>query len=225
MKNLSSNIQTLLDLTDNLNSFLLVKIVTPLAPPNDLFLHTTLPYNITISGLGTFSADNGLAGIDLPQQTASVDRESFKITYMDPLFYFRDLFDTGLTGSEVFVWGGLFNTSNTIIGGVNPGDVFSNQSDLSLIYNGVIDTVSISTNDDEKVLSTLECSSPMIGLAINKAFRTSQDFLKQFNPIDSAFDFVYVGSKEVDFLWGKAGTDNDTGGVAGWGGRVKSVQK
>lgn len=196
MRKVSDNVK-LLVASGNISGFILVKMA-------GIFLHTTLPYDINIAGLGYFSANNNLIAFDAPRQSSVVDRETYKISYTDPTFEFREIFHKGVVGTPVSTYIGFMNTTEDILGDALPGQPLLNLEDILITYIGTIDSHGYSTTEDNAVIVVFECSSPMANLGISKPFFTSQDSLKQVNPNDTAFDQVYIGSREVNHLWGKA---------------------
>jgi hypothetical protein len=185
--------------TDNVSIFYLVIIALKQSP----IYHTNAPFNIVIPALGSFQADNGLVGIDSPRLSSVVDRESYKITYSDSNFEFRDLFESGIIGTEVSVYIGFYNTTTANVNGTDIGKPFTDMSDLILAYQGFIDSHGHTTDVDGEVLAVLECSSPLASLDLVKPFYTSRDAMRQVNANDASFDEVYQGSKEINLLWGK----------------------
>lgn len=194
----SNNIKQIID-TDNLSSFYLVQIDYK----TGTVFHTSTPMDINVVGIGLFSSDNNLKGIEAPRLSAVVDRETYKITYSDNHQELRAKFDQGIVGTPVTVWVGLYNTSDVVINGILPGQPFSAKSDLIVAYKGVIDTHGYATDVDTEITALIECSSPMASLDLNKPFYTSKDSMKQINPNDTSFDDVYSGSKAVNLVWGK----------------------
>lgn len=165
--------------------------------------HTTLPRDVSIGGI-TYIADNNLMSVEPPKLSTVVDREAYKITYTDPNFVLRSLFESGLTGAPIQVMIGFINTTDVTLGGALPGAPLLNIADTIIAYAGVVDTQGYSMQDCEEITVVIEGSSPMSSLNLVKVFYTSQDAMRQFSATDTAFVQVYAGSKEVDFLWGKA---------------------
>lgn len=200
MSQVSTNIRTLLGL-DSISTFSLVHIITPLVTLKD----TTASFDIAIPSLGLFTANNGLLDIEPPRLSSVVDRSAYKISYADPEFSKRSLFESVLTGSKVTVYVGFFNKTTSVLGGALPGDPLLDLDDLVVGYSGVVDTQGYTVDPNNgSVTAVIECSSPMASLGLIKSFYTSQDSLKQVSDIDTAFDQVYTGSRQVSHLWGKA---------------------
>jgi hypothetical protein len=165
--------------------------------------HTTLPYDVTISGLGTFSSENDLLAVEAPKLSSVVDREAYKITYADPQFDWRTIFEMGLQGALVTVHIGFINTTNVSLNGTAPGRPLLGIADLVVAYRGFVDTQGHTTSAESEVKAVIECSSPMADLGLVRSILSTKDAQRQRAADDSAFDQVYSGAKSVDFLWGK----------------------
>lgn len=199
MRKFSSNVKLLLS-QSGIMPFYLVKIELT----SGTLYHGTLPYDVTIPGIGTFLSNNNLIEIEPPKLSNVVDREAYKLTYTDPSFFFKDKFDSGAVGTLVTVYAGFFNTSGGALGGVPPGAPLTDQNDIVVAYRGVLDSHGYSVQDD-KVTVSIECSSPMADLDLARAFNTDKQSMKTVNENDSAFDQVFEGSGAVNLLWGKVG--------------------
>jgi len=194
----SNNVRTLLS-SDNPKTFYLVKIDTVLGTIRD----TTVPYNITVAGLGTFESNNNLLTVDPPQLSDSVDREAYKITYADSAFEKISMFETVITGADVTIYVGFYNTTDTVFGGVQPGFPLLSTDDMIVAYAGIVDTQGYSIDASEgKVIAMIECSSPMAALSMNRNLRTTPESLKNLSLTDTAFNQVFVKGSRIP--WGKA---------------------
>jgi hypothetical protein len=197
MRQMSANIKALLA-TENYSTFFLVKIVTP----NGVMLDTTFPVPVTIVGIGTFTPSE-LANVDPPRLSEAVDRESYKLTYIDANFQKIAMFESGLTGSNVTVYVGFINTTSAPLGGAQPGHPLLNAEDLLIAYAGVVDTQGYTIDAQEgTVVALIECSSPVAALGLSRTFRTSQEDMKRFSGTDTAFNQVFVDGSKLP--WGKA---------------------
>jgi hypothetical protein len=204
MRTFSTNVDTLIN-TVNASAFYLVRLLTTTNVIHDTqtLMHTTAPFDITVAGLGTFSANNGLVSVEPPKLSNAVDRESYKIVYADASRSIISLFDEGLTGAKVTAWVGFYNTTDATISGIAPGLPLTAISDLIIAYEGVVDTQGYTINpEDGTILAVIECSSPVASLGLVKSFYTSKQAMMQVNANDTAFDQVQVGSKQT-FKWGK----------------------
>ena len=199
MRVISPNILTLLA-QERIESFYLIKVITPFGNLMD----TTASFDIGVPTIGMFSANGNILSVDAPSISNVTDRASYKITYMDPAFEKRTMFEQVLTGSAVTVYIGFFNTTAGILGGAGPGDPLLDKADLPIIYSGVVDTQGYAVDPDNgAVTAVIECSSPMASLGMVRSLYTSKDSLKQRHATDTAFDQVYVGSRQLAYLWGK----------------------
>lgn len=200
MRTFSNNVKTLLAL-DEVSVFYLVRIVTP----SLTLLSTTSPTDIDVGGVGRFSADGGLLIVDAPRLSSSVDRSVYKLTFVDPEFEKRALFEEGMTGAPVTVWVGFINTTSSTLGGAAPGMPLTSTDDMVVAYAGIIDTQGYAMDPENgTIFASLECSSPMASLDMNRSFYTTKEEMSQRNPIDTCFDQVSVSSKKTTYLWGKA---------------------
>jgi len=166
-------------------------------------------FPITIPGIGTFGASSGLIEYESPRQSSAVDREVYKITYIDPTFQFRAYFEAGLTGARVTTYLGLFNStaSPVMSGGVSipPGQPLTGAEDLIIAYSGWVDTQGYTIDPDSgTVIAVLEGSSPMASLDMSKPFRTTKEDMRTVNLNDTSFDEIYTGVSRVSYAWGKA---------------------
>jgi hypothetical protein len=204
MRTFSANVDTLINRVDA-SAFYLVRVLTTTSSVHDTLslMHTTASFDITVSGLGTFSSNNGLLSVEPPKLSNSVDRESYKIVYADASRAIISLFDDGLTGAKATVWVGFYNTTAASISGIAPGLPLTAISDLIIAYEGVVDTQGYTISpEDGTIIAVIECSSPVASLGLVRSFYTSKESMKQVNVSDTAFDQVQVGSKQT-FKWGK----------------------
>ena len=167
---------------------------------NDM-CHTTCPYDLDIPGLGYFEANSNLVSVELPKMSSVVDREAYKITYADPEFYYRGLFQEGVLGSPVSTYIVFRNTTSNVLEGIGPGQLALN--DILTIYSGAVDAPSYNVSADDVVMTTVECTSPMGSLDLVKVYNTSKDCVQGYDATDTAYDQVYEGSSQMQFLWGK----------------------
>jgi len=199
MRTFSNNVRTILAL-DEISVFYLVKIETP----TTTLLDTTANVSINIPAIGVFTPNNGLTTVEAPKLSSIVDRETYKLVYIDPTFSKRALFESVLTGSAVSVWVGFYNTSGGTLGSYAAGDLMDDFADLIPAYIGIVDTQGYTIEPDEgKVMALIECSSPMASLGLVKPWLTSRDAQRQRNTNDSSFDQVYKRTGHLSLLWGK----------------------
>lgn len=199
MRLLSTNVKTLL-LLDNIEFCYLVRIITP----TETWLYTTNPYDIVVPDLGTFSFDSGLAIVEPPRLSQSIDREPYKITFVDPAHEKRIAFENGLIGAKTVSWLCFKNTSGADMSGVPPRSFLATLPDLIVAYSGIVDSPVYTADPAEgRVIAALECSSPMAGLSMSKPFHTSKSAMRARMPNDTAFDQVLAANKQI-MKWGKA---------------------
>ena len=209
MRDISKNAQRLID--NGAASFVLLTIQAR----SVTLRHTTLPYNAVVPGVGEFLTDCGLASLDSPRLSSAVDKETYKISYIDPGFDLRALVENRLTGCNVSAKIGFMNNLGEDLVGDTTGDVFSNgmavldSGDLVTSYEGTIDSPAYEISSENGVILKLTCGSPMAALDMINVFYTSKDSLNQrvFRTgtitNDTAFDNVYVGSVAILMNWGK----------------------
>lgn len=176
--------------------------------------HTSVPGGVTMR-VGNadhfYTDDHGLLHIDPPRMSSVVDRESYKITYADPTFIWRDFFEQGIGRTNIIVRVGFYNmvpeNDNLVInsgGAVIPrGYPLTGFEDTIVLFSGSTDTPSYSIDADGEASFTLECSSPMGPLGLNRMLLTTQDSLKARHATDTSFKQVLLGSKGIDLVWGK----------------------
>jgi hypothetical protein len=198
MRKFSSNVKALLT-SDTLSAFFMVKLTIN----NITLMDTTLPYDITVPGIGTFVSDNGLISVETPRLTTVVDRAAYKIIYADPDLEFKSRFEIGAIGSPVQVYAGFFNTTDSVLGSANPGAPMTDPEDIILLYSGIIDSNGHTLSEDAEIFATFECSSPMADLNAKKRFLTTDAELRKRNPADTALQYSYIGSATTTLGWGK----------------------
>jgi len=164
---------------------------------------TTAPYDITIENK-VYKAGDGLVTVEAPRLSSVVDRETYKIVYLDQNFELRTLLEKGLVGAKVTVFVVLFNSLDTIYGSVQPGFPYLNSDDIIIAYKGIIDTTGYTLEPSQgKIVVALECSSPMAALDLTRGFYTSREAMQEINPADTAFNQINEGSRQVSRLWGR----------------------
>jgi hypothetical protein len=204
MRSYSNNVATILALQD-ISYFYLVELgpYLNLSWVSTTKRYITLGVDKTIGG-NLYSGNSKIISVDPPRMSSSVDRESYKITLVDPDYEFRGLFERGFSQINVKISIGFFNTSPGVLGGVAPGEPILSISDTIVVYAGKVDNQVYAVDmDDGGVLCTLECTSPMGAIAMSRPRLTTNDSIQQINPADTSFSQVYKGSKGVGLLWGK----------------------
>lgn len=165
--------------------------------------HTTFPYDLTITNLGKiFKALNGLSGLDAPRISNSVDRETFKISYIDPDMQMINWINSnGGVGTKCKAWIGFINTV-LYEEGYLLGQPMLHSNDLIVSYAGVLDTYGFSIDADGNFTSTFECSSPMAALDIVRPQLTSPFVARARFTTDACYDQVHSSSAPVTIHWG-----------------------
>jgi hypothetical protein len=217
MRIFSSNINTLIA-SGNMSVFYMISTYVPTANLGALSVansvvegiytvikETTASTDIIMPGLGTFYCDSGVSMVEGPRQSSSVDRETYTLSYIDPEFNKRSLFEIGLTGAKIEVRVGFYNTLDYTLGSTPPGKPFLNSTDTVIAYGGVVDTHGYTIDPEGgNIIVVVECSSPMASLGLVRSFYTSRESMKQINSADTAFDQVSVNQSKTTYLWGKA---------------------
>lgn len=201
MRNIPDVIKLLLA-RDDTNFVYLIKIVKA---DNSMLLETNAAYDVVAAGL-TFASNSGLQSVAPPRLSNTVDRESYKITYIDPDRSKIAMFEKGLTGAKVTVWAAFVNTTGgplSATGGVfNAGEILVN--DLLIAYKGIVDTQGYTISPaNGSIVAVIECASPMAGLSVVKSLYNSDSSVKERNPLDTSFVQINENSSKIALLWGK----------------------
>jgi hypothetical protein len=197
MRYISPNVQFLFS-QPYVSTYYLIDI----SGPNFNTKITTHAHDLTINGLGTFSANNQLAGFDPPILENAANREIYTLTFVDPEFLFRGTAELPIIGSRVKLYMGLINTTVNEIGGAQQNQPLLDTADLTLGFDGVIDSREYITDPIEGTnIFKIVCSTPMGKLEEIKSYITSKEFAKLG---DAAYDNVYDKASDVELLWGKA---------------------
>jgi|GEM_PF-1865641 len=211
MRKISALSKSLLS-SEGASPFYMVRIeITPAmrtAGYSDIFdttLNTPTTFNSEL-----YAPNNALSLIEPPKLSEAVDRESYKITYVDANFEKISMFDYGMVGSKAIVYLGFLNNSEETITDSSGNSVLPNYPILSPLdvmtaYSGVVDTQGYTIDaKNGTVVAVIECSSPVASLGRINSFYTSKESMKKFNLTDNSFDEIYVGSKRIGRLWGKS---------------------
>lgn len=166
--------------------------------------YTTYFAPLVIAGLGTFSNEHSIVEFKPPLMERASNREAYKMSFADVSFSLRALAETNLLGARAKFYLGLVNTLPYEVGGAAPGEPLLDLADITLGFDGIIDTKEYTVNPFENVnLFSIECSTPMASLGIERPYMTSKEAVRQLNGSDSAYDQVYEGSAGVTLMWGK----------------------
>lgn len=173
--------------TDNLASYSLFYFDLEAGPAR----FTSLPYSVTFDG-NEYVSDVGIVDYTVPIQSASVDRQSFKIAISDNLSIFKNSTFRSNAGRDAEVYLGFFNldgTPNTDLENVIP------------VYKGFIDKTSYN-NDFDEAMFIVELSSPMADLSLVNTLITNAQGMDQVNLNDTSFDKVLDDNEQI-IKWGK----------------------
>lgn len=197
MREISSNLQAVLD-NEIINYFMLVeldftKTIDSVTTGNKYYF-TTLPFNFVFNsgnGNNTYFSDGGLLSFDTPRYSSTVDREAYRLTFLDTNNTFQTEFKNNVIGCPVKIYAGLYTNISAIT------------SDLVILaYKGRVDSPSIS-NDFESKVAIIECTSPMADLDLVNSFISSKDGMDQKSDTDTSFDQIFKDNY-TNLKWGKA---------------------
>jgi len=140
----------------------------------------------------SYIAEGALYEFDTPKFSSTIDREAYKIVIADFSNEMAAEFDLNVIGKPVEVKVALMDSN---------GNPMLGTDDVLSVYNGFVDSPSISNNYEEK-LALLECTSPMADLDTVNSFYTSRDSMEQRSSTDTSFDEIFE-NKEISIKWGK----------------------
>lgn len=198
MRNFSTAVKNLLK-SNRISTFYLVEIDLPSGKIYD----TSTSASVRV-GVIDYNPNNGLLSVEPPKLSDTLDREPYKITYIDPQFIKLPEMEASWTGIDVRVLAGFFNTTDSPIDGYAPGMPILNTDNLIVAYKGKIDKPSYTIDPDSgSVIIQLECASPAAALGLVKGFYTSDQSMKSRYSTDTSFRDVHVGGEEAAIVWGK----------------------
>lgn len=187
--------------------------IVALALPSQTLRFTTTPYDLVVGGV-TYLADNQLRSMDQPRLSDAVDRELFKLSFVDHQFTFGPL-AAQMLKSRVSVYGGLFNTTGEVLvdsssQNIQPGKPINNLADMFCLYRGFADSVGYTISEEDGAIFHIDCAAPVANLDALRSFYTTQDSLRQRVSVadwtaapDTAFDNIAIGGNTKEILWGK----------------------
>jgi hypothetical protein len=181
---------------DSISYFYLVDV------GNGVMRHASINRDLVVGGVA-YSGNNTLVMVDAPRLSPVVDRESYKVTYLDNDYTYKPLFEAGFVGKPFKVMLGFFNTTGSVLNGVQPGEPLLSTSDIIVAYEGFVDTQTYVIGVNDKVTLTIEGASPMGSLDLVRSVLTSKDYMNQIAPGDTSFDQLFLGSAPIQLLWGK----------------------
>jgi hypothetical protein len=181
------------DVLDVINSdFIEYFILVEMNLSNSDYFLTTNKSNVTDSSGNVFLANGAIFEYDSPRQNSVLDREAYKIQFIDPSDELFAEFKQGVINRNVTIRAGFIHPTL----GPLTGD-----SDLVYVYSGYIDAPSISTDFNSKIVE-IECSSPMADFDMVRPFFTTSYGMDQINTEDTSFDRINEGF-EMQIDWGK----------------------
>ena len=174
---------------------------------NSVLRYTTLPYDIVVDGY-SYSSNQAVASSDTPKIAVSTDKTSYKIVFADSSYSFATI-GNELINARLHIRAGFNNTTNATIDGFAPGFPILSSEHFVSVYGGFIEKTFYSINQEDGVLFSIECASPMANLDAVNAFYTTKDALRQLVGIggvgsyDTSFDQVTLSGVKRSLSWGK----------------------
>jgi len=158
---------------------------------NTNYYLTSHSTDLTVDG-NLYTANGALFGYEAPKQNSVLDREAYKVSFVDPNNALFLEGRAGIVGKGVNIRAGFIH--NTL----GPLTI---PTDLVYVYTGFVDNPSI-TNDFDSKIVTIECSSPMADLDIVRPFFTTRFGTDQYDTTDTCFDRINDGY-DLQLKWGK----------------------
>jgi len=171
---------------DSVEYFFLVELEL-----NSNYYMTTHADDITVEG-NVYTANGAIFNYDPPKQNSVVDRDAYKIAFIDPTNQLLLEARAGMVGKTVRIRAGFVHDT------LGP---LTDPADLVYVYSGYVDSPSISNDFETKIVS-IECSSPMADLDAVKPFFTTKAGVSQFDESDTCFDRIHDGYS-LQLRWGK----------------------
>ena len=184
MRTFSTNVTNTLD-DDFIEHFVLVELEL-----STNYYLTSFTSDLTVDGNNY--VQGAIFSYDSPKKNSVLDREAYKISFVDPSDEFITEFKTGVVGKRVSIRAGFVSST------LGP---LTDPSDLVYVYEGYIDSPKISNDFGSKV-AHIECSSPMAKLDTVRPFFTTPYGMDQYSSSDTSFDRVNDGY-ELQLKWGK----------------------
>ena len=138
--------------------------------------------------------------MDAPKISNSVDREVYKISYIDAELSMLSWIVSWGLGTRCTVYVGFINTTGALGTAAPIGHPMLELENLVIAYQGIVDTYGYTVDADDNFISTFECSSPMAALDISKPQYTSAEV--GLANSDSCYDSVHSPSAPVTIHWG-----------------------
>ena len=185
MRSFSSAVDTVLA-SDSVEFFYLIQLDFAVS-----YYLTSYSHDILFDG-NVYTANSGVFEIESPEFSRVVDREAFRVAALDLDNVFTNEVQQNVIGSNITVRAGFIDAN---------GEPLLNPEDTILIYQGYVDSPSI-TNDWESKIVTFEGSSPLADLDQINSFVTSKRNMRDVDATDTSFDKIFEDS-EVSIKWGK----------------------
>jgi hypothetical protein len=210
MKNLSLVVKSFLE-----QGFFSVFFLIDLKLINDsgtiVNLHfTSLSFDVLVEGI-TYSSDNFLSKIDSHRATTILNRNEYKLMFLDNNYLFKPFVNKSSAGGLLNIRIGFINTTGDILVSSNgysfePHMPILDPLDLFIAYKGGIDNFKYIISEDQGAFVEITGASPLAALDAVNTFYSNAFALKQRLPagtIDTSFDQIMEGSKKIELLWGK----------------------
>lgn len=153
---------------------------------------SSLPFPVTFLGQ-TYNSDSAIISFGPPRVSNSVDREIYELIIADASDVMQQELRLSAVGAIVSVYIGFFDST---------GAPLLTEVDTVLAYKGTLDSGAVVVSSETKVCKIL-AASPMANLDGVGAYIVSKDGMDQVSTVDTSFDEVISGSKEVNLKWGK----------------------
>jgi hypothetical protein len=167
-------------------------ILVELNLSNNNYYLTTNKSNVTDNDGKLFLANGAIFEYDSPRQNSVLDREAYRIQFIDPSDELFAEFKQGVINRGVTIRAGFIHPTL----GPLTGD-----TDLVYVYRGYVDAPTIKTDFESKIVE-IECSSPMADFDMARPFFTTSYGMDQINTEDTSFDRINEGF-ELQIEWGK----------------------
>jgi hypothetical protein len=139
-----------------------------------------------------YTGNGAIFSYEPPSKNSVIDRESYKLAFIDPNNNLLQEALQGIIGKNIKVRAGFIHDT------LGP---LTNEYDLVYVYTGFVDAPSIKNDFESKIL-TIEGSSPMADLDAVRPYFTTKYGVTQYDTSDSCFDRVHDGY-DLQLKWGK----------------------
>jgi len=175
----------------NLSTFICVKILKGTIQKR----YTTYPSDLTFLG-EMYLTKNVIAGLEKPKMTSVIDRDLYKITFVDSdRQEFANYFDSGLLDANVEVHTGFIDNATGL----------PEVNESFIIYKGKVADYKYHVETDVvgEIKASISCTNPMSDLDAINPYYTSKEFMKQIDPTDTCYNEIFNGSNKLVLYWGK----------------------